>query len=194
MLDALQALDRALFLAINNGLHGPINDRLIGSWTVLGETGVLAVVLAVTIAWLGRDNLWRDLGYAVVTFIAAMLLVRLLKGAIDRPRPLSDLAALIASGAVSVHVLFEPLRQFSMPSGHATLAFASATALARLHRRYAALFLGAAGLVALSRIYVGAHFPSDVVVGALLGTAVALGTHQLWYGRRKPVDTAPGPR
>jgi undecaprenyl-diphosphatase len=129
-----------------------------------------------------------------VTFIAAMLLVRLLKEAIGRPRPLNDFAELIASGAVSVHVLFEPLRQFSMPSGHATLAFASATALARLHGRYAALFLGAAVLVALSRIYVGAHFPSDVVVGAAVGAGVAIAAHYLWYGRWKTVDTATGPR
>jgi undecaprenyl-diphosphatase len=101
---------------------------------------------------------------------------------------------MIQAGSVSVHVQFEPLRQFSMPSGHATLAFAAGTALALLHGRYAALFLGAAALVALSRIYVGAHFPLDVVVGAAVGAGVAIAAHFLWYGRWRSVDTAPGPR
>lgn len=194
MLDSLQTLDRALFLAINNGLNTPINDWLIGGWTYLGETVVLAAVLVIVIVWLDRGDLRRDLGYAAVTFAVAMLVSRGLKLLIDRPRPLADFAELIASGTVSVYVMFEPLRQLSMPSGHATLAFASAMALARLHRRYAVLFLSAAALVALSRVYVGAHFPSDVLVGAAVGVSVAVATHYVWFRRLEPVDTAASPR
>jgi membrane-associated phospholipid phosphatase len=65
----------------------------------------------------------------------------------------------------------------SFPSGHATTAFALAALLALWYPRWAAGFLALAGLVALSRVVLGAHFPSDVLAGAALGTAVALIVH-----------------
>ncbi len=62
----------------------------------------------------------------------------------------------------------------SFPSGHATTAFAAAVILAAWHPRRAGTFLGVAALVGLSRIVLGAHFPSDVLAGALLGSGTAL--------------------
>lgn len=57
----------------------------------------------------------------------------------------------------------------SFPSGHAVTAFALAFVLARAYPRYMLLFYGLAGLVALSRVYLAKHFPSDVVAGAAVG-------------------------
>lgn len=62
----------------------------------------------------------------------------------------------------------------SFPSGHATTSFACAATLARfVSRRVAVAFFALAALIAFSRVYVGAHYPSDVVAGALLGLALA---------------------
>lgn len=65
----------------------------------------------------------------------------------------------------------------SFPSGHATTAFATALILAFWYPRQTGLFLGLAVLVGLSRVVLGAHFPSDVLAGAVLGTGIALVVH-----------------
>jgi membrane-associated phospholipid phosphatase len=65
----------------------------------------------------------------------------------------------------------------SFPSGHATTAFATALILAFWYPRQTGLFLGLAVLVGLSRVVLGAHFPSDVMAGAVLGTGIALVVH-----------------
>lgn len=62
----------------------------------------------------------------------------------------------------------------SFPSGHATTAFATALILSFWCPRYTSLFLTLAVLVGLSRVVLGAHFPSDVMAGAVLGVGVAL--------------------
>jgi undecaprenyl-diphosphatase len=85
----------------------------------------------------------------------------------DRPRP------------YIAHPEQEPLRHaaldVSLPSGHAATSFAAAVVLARyVPPRVAPLLFVLAALVGWSRVYVGVHYPSDIVAGALLGVAVGL--------------------
>lgn len=75
----------------------------------------------------------------------------------------------------------------SFPSGHAATAFAAATAVGVLHPRLRVPLLTVAALVALSRVYLGVHFWSDVLVGSLLGVAIGLATARFFQrGRREP--------
>jgi membrane-associated phospholipid phosphatase len=72
---------------------------------------------------------------------------------------------------------------YSMPSGHAATAFAGAVALAYLWRRGAAWFFLLAAAIAFSRVYVGVHYPGDVLVGAALGSVVGLA----WVAALRPL-------
>ena len=77
----------------------------------------------------------------------------------------------------------------SMPSGHAATAFAAATALALLFPRLRLAAYALAALICVSRVYLGVHYVSDVVVGALLGALI--GVAVVLAGRRLvPAATA----
>ena len=85
----------------------------------------------------------------------------------DRPRP-------FAAHAASTHLLSAPSPDPSFPSDHAAAAFAIAFAVFAFWRRGGIAFLATALVIALSRIALGLHYPSDVIAGALVGWAAAL--------------------
>jgi undecaprenyl-diphosphatase len=85
-----------------------------------------------------------------------------------RPRPLvQDAASLLVSRSA------DP----SFPSDHATFAFAAATGLYLVRRRWGIVAAVFAALVAFSRVYVGTHYPADVIAGAVIGCAFVLLAH-----------------
>jgi undecaprenyl-diphosphatase len=89
----------------------------------------------------------------------------------DRPRP-------FAAHPAATHLFAAPSPDASFPSDHAAAAFAIAVAILVFSRRAGAVFLAAATLIAVSRVVVGLHYPSDVLAGAAVGTAAALLTTQ----------------
>ena len=94
-----------------------------------------------------------------------------LKQIIQRPRPFETIAG--------VNLLVAPPGSYSFPSGHATAAFASSLVLAR---KIPALFLPVlilACVMAFSRVYVGVHYPLDVLAGSILGATCAALTLKL---------------
>ena len=102
---------------------------------------------------------------AVVSYSLASLVSALLKAAFDRSRP---------PEAMNVDALVGVPESASFPSGHAMTAFAAAAAVALLAPRLRWPLLGLAGIVALSRVYLGVHFWFDVIAGAIIGVAIGL--------------------
>lgn len=103
---------------------------------------------------------------AGLSALLGLAIAHLISGSWDRPRPYEAHA--------DVHLFVAPSGDPSFPSDHATAAFAIAFALFLRSRRVGWVALTMAGLVSISRIAVGVHYPSDVVAGALIGTLAAL--------------------
>ena len=147
-------------------------------WQELGALTGMVVFLAA-----GGVLAWRDRGRTFVRFgiglAGAGLAARILKYIIGRVRP-NDLTDAYVFVGPSNPFIRHPLPLDSMPSGHTTAAFAMAALLAwRWPRLRWLWFLMAVG-VAVSRVTVSWHFPSDVVIGAWLGVIVSRGFIKYW--------------
>ncbi|TML94046.1 MAG: phosphatase PAP2 family protein [Actinobacteria bacterium] len=156
-------------------------DRHLERWVVHHRTGWLNPVFE-GLSWAGRlgllwialalllSVLWRRWGVLFMTLFAVAVsdwLAMGLKALVDRPRP--------PLRYVEPKVLVPLPHDASFPSGHAATSFAAATMLSFASPRLAPIFYLLATAVAFSRVYVGVHYPLDVIGGAALGTLVALG-------------------
>jgi undecaprenyl-diphosphatase len=103
--------------------------------------------------------------YVAATALVTNMVVTLLKHAVGRDRP----PAVI----LDPKPLMEVPTTSSFPSGHAATGFACALVLARFAPRLTVPLFVLAALIAFSRVYVGVHYPFDVLAGALLGLAIA---------------------
>ena len=103
--------------------------------------------------------------YVAAASLVASLVTTAIKYPVGRERP--------PSIVLDPEPLMEVPTTSSFPSGHAMSSFACATVLARLAPRLAIPAYTLAALIALSRVYVGVHYPLDIVAGAVLGVAVA---------------------
>lgn len=114
----------------------------------------------------------------------AGILVTVLKTAFDRPRPPLADPGLDPVGTVPASASF--------PSGHAATAFAAAVAVGVFFPRLRKPLLALAAVIAVSRVYLGVHFATDVLVGSLLGSAIglAMGTAARW-AQSMPRSLAP---
>jgi undecaprenyl-diphosphatase len=158
----LSPLEERLLRAARTRGHTPQAERLVGRFSALGEHAAVWLAIGAAGSVLAaRDTRprWRR---ATATVALAYGVNTALKLAIGRPRPeLEGLPALTKT----------PTR-LGFPSAHASTSFAAALAYGRLGLPRAPLYGLACGLT-LSRLYLGVHHPSDLVGGALLGTALA---------------------
>ncbi len=179
-----ESLNNSIFFAINNGWHGAGGDLIIGNATYLGNGWVTYIAAIVAITALDREHFKRDFLILLGLALGEGLVLQLLKSSFDSPRPLAAFHDGIANGSVVVNLMFEPLYSRAFPSGHTQTAFCVALFVnwllgksritkPRLVFLQAAMIVLAV-LVGISRIYVGAHFPVDVLGGAIIGIVPVL--------------------
>jgi len=166
MLDSLLTADAALRTWLVTH-HPPWLDAILWSLSALGVAGSLWIAIAAVMAsWVPRlrGPAWQ---VVLAVLLAQGVVDWGLKPLIGRPRP-------FISDASSRVVGYQP-STYSFPSGHSASSFAAATVFAfALTRRRAAITWALAATVAFSRIYIGVHYPLDVVVGALIGVLIGV--------------------
>lgn len=162
MLDALGQVEGQLLLWVQETLRNGVTDPILSFYTKLGDVGALWIVLCVLLALHPRTRRAGLTGGLALVFSLLFTNV-LIKNVVGRTRPW-----LILEGLIPLVTENDPN---SFPSGHTSAAFAAAVALWHtLPRRWGVTVLICAAVMGLSRLYVGVHFPTDVLCGALVGT------------------------
>ncbi|WP_196803481.1 HAD-IC family P-type ATPase [Thiomonas sp. FB-6] len=177
--DPLVLVDVQVF-HLAQALRGPTTDHLMVGITELGDAAVLLPLIVATLAWFVARRLWLSAAYWVGAVGVAQLLAQVIKLALHRPRPMP---------------LYAGAQAFSFPSDHAVMSAVVYGMLAWLLLRRASprwqRVGGAAAmtlvlLIGLSRVYLGAHWLSDVLGGLAFGVGwVALAAMAYTYHCRE---------
>jgi hypothetical protein len=155
---AVARADVAIYRAARTHGHAPGVERTVKAFSHLGEHAALWIVVGAAgcAVDVPRRNRWKRGLLGVAGAYVANVAV---KQAVRRPRPILD----------GLPQLIKTPTQLSFPSSHATSSFAAARAYAPL---IGPAVYPLAAAMAASRVYLGVHYPSDILAGALLGTLV----------------------
>jgi undecaprenyl-diphosphatase len=158
LINTINNVDVSLFYAINLGLQNYFLDIIMPIISTFGLPLFWVGICAILFIFGGNKGKKVAVLCSIAIFIS-FFLSEFLKYALDRPRPYTVLGG--------VH-LMSNIGGYSLPSGHTITAFAGCTILGKEYG-HLYLFLILASLIGFSRIYLGVHYPFDVILGAILG-------------------------
>lgn len=168
MIDFFYSIDLMLFYFFNHTIANPVFTKFFSHITNVNNWYILyIVIIGILITKGGRRGRIAALMVLVLVAFSDATGHRILKEFFERARPCNALVDAIT-----------PLGRngtFSFPSNHAFNSFAVATFFYKLYPKLKWVLLITAALVAISRVYLGLHYPSDIVAGALLGILVGYG-------------------
>jgi undecaprenyl-diphosphatase len=177
MLTAILAADTAVREWLVQ-FHTAWLDYAMWTLSAIGSTGAVWACIALIMAMRSprlRPPAWQVL---LALLVAQLVVDWAIKPLVARPRPF------VAVPASRVVGTYRP-PTFAFPSGHAALSFAAATVLAFAVPRRRAIWFTLAALIAVSRVYIGVHYPLDVLCGATIGVGVGVlvSGGRAWYSR-----------
>ena len=185
VMSGFSGVDTWLFLVINRSLQNPLFDLLMPILSTKRYVLLPAAVAVLMLMVWGGKRMWLVLAAGVLAVSLSDLGANLIKAELHRPRPCHVIA--------DMRLLMGCTQSFSLPSNHASNMFAIATVGWLGFRRWRWVLLLLASGVAYSRVYVGVHYPGDVLIGALWGAGIgwactACTKHVLpgWFGATHP--------
>lgn len=161
-MEALYSIDLAIFYLFNHTFSTGFLDKFFAIITNVKSWYIAYIILA-GIAWFkgGTRGKIAVVGIVILIIVSDQFGYRLLKEIFQRARPCNTLSdAITPIGCAG---------SFSFPSNHALNNFAAAAFLYKLYPKFKWIFFTVAILISISRIYLGVHYPSDVLGGALIG-------------------------
>lgn len=159
--------DMAAFLYLNNAHYKPINQFMI--YLSLYGREVFWILVIILLFTLGGRTGKKTAVILSLTIIALIPIGSIAKQTIERPRPMIP----------TNDFLIPADNEFSFPSGHALIVSAGAAVVLALFRdstkklALSIIFTLEAALVCISRVYVGGHYPLDIIGGIILGVGVS---------------------
>ncbi|MDR1952628.1 MAG: glycosyltransferase family 39 protein [Elusimicrobiota bacterium] len=165
--------DYNIFRFINTTLHFKALDYPMSWITYFDNKGInisffIIFIICTAILWTNKkQNFWMTFALFVSALIISTLISYTIKITIHRPRPLA------VFGPENVKYFYETVYGFSFPSGHTQAAFAMCVFVFMHVRKFWYLYFILCFGVGFERIYVGSHFPSDVLTGAIIGSVSA---------------------
>lgn len=162
MIEFLYSIDKGIFYFFNGTLSSPFLDKFFSLITNVNNWYIAYfLLLGALFVKGGRKGKIAVLAVIILIVITDQLSAKVLKDLVARVRPCNVLP--------NVKTPLGLQGTFSFPSNHAVNNFAAAIFFMILYPNYKVELLVCASLVAISRIYIGLHYPSDVVGGALIG-------------------------
>ncbi len=156
----IQAFD-AFFLHMAINMRNPVLNPIMTFITNLGTLGAIWLVIGIAFLFYKKT---REMGVVVILAIVLSGVINslVLKNIFARPRPFTEVAWVNA-------IIAEP-SDYSFPSGHTFASFAAAYVILKYNKKYGGAAYIVAILIAFSRVYLGVHYPTDIIAGAILGT------------------------
>lgn len=163
--------DLALFYFINGTLANPVTDALMPFITSISSWLIFYIIMAGYMLIKGGSRGRVTLLLTIILLLFTVSSYEMLKDITARARPCE---------LVDVNLLITCPDNDSFPSGHAVDTFASATLISFFYPVYRYILFAGASLVAVSRIFCGVHYPSDVFAGMVYGILCGLAIIYLW--------------
>ncbi len=166
MVDFLYQIDLSVFYFINDSISNKLLDRFFPFITEV-DHWYIAYIILIGILFFKGGKLGKisALGAIILIAISDQLSSSVFKFWFARTRPCIELFP-------NVNILTGCTDSFSFPSSHAVNNFAVAAFFTKLYPNLKWVLFIVASLIAISRVYVGRHYPSDVVGGAIIGAAI----------------------
>jgi len=174
-----QNADIDILRSINDNKATIGYSQFISNTTTKVAFGV-PVIMGVAALIEKDDDMLKNAIYIGVSIGVGGVITQAMKYSFNRPRPITQ--------SYPNFIAYEPETTLSFPSGHVSLAFSTATALCLKYPKWYVIVPSAlwAGSVGYSRMNLGVHYPSDVLVGAIVGAGSAFVTYKVnnWFWKK----------
>lgn len=161
----LLGIDGEILLWIQENVRSEWMTPFWKGITWLGNSGMIWLAISFILLLIPKT---RKVGIMslVALGLSGLFINCIIKNVVARPRPFTQVEGL-------TYLIKRP-RDYSFPSGHTSASFAAVVVFVRkMPRRYGIPFMILAVLIAFSRLYLGVHYPTDVLAGVILGTLIA---------------------